>query len=423
MPSVNYGQTAQYHKATPNACLSVASLVPAPPEASTGKKLLTAVLVNMPDPQATSSVRLLVEPNGTDCAGPTFDAVLEHFTKVQESVEIHMFVWRSDAIGNEVAQALLDAADRGVRFRIKKDTSAIMYERIEMNRKSLFNKAIPWYLTLYHRLVRPTFPDTYVEDARDASMGDRIMAHANGTMEWPSHTHTKYYIFDEKVMLTGSINVEDRHRGYFDYMVALEDPALVARFRERQTGAVPVDPSRSVEFVANRRDADGNEAFEIKPLIIDLMNEAKESIYVEMAYLGDPEVTEALMKAAHRGIQVTLFVSRHANIGNDLNYAVMHEIMAKSPTKIVLSDTMIHAKLFLFDDQIACFGSANASIFSMQKAVELNLLIQNEPTFLDDLRGLIDRRLATGHEVKDVSELKNYRGWLANLQQFHQKMC
>lgn len=370
----------------------------------------------------SETVKLLVDPQGTDCADPTYATILQHLARVKSSVEIHMFVWRSDQIGNEVAHALLAAAERGVRFHIKKDMTAIMFERNEMNGKSLFNKAIPWYQSLHHKLIRLGFPNTYVEDDNSSTLGDRLMDHANGKFEWPSDTHTKYFIFDDKTMLTGSINIEDRHRRYFDYMVALESPDLIARFRERQTGAVPIDRERSIEFVTNRRHTDGRDVFEIKPIVLDLISSASEFIYVEMAYLGDPDITAALIHAARCGIAVTLFMSRAANIGNDLNYAVMNEIMHKSPTRIVLSETMIHAKLFLFDNRIACFGSANASIFCMQKAVELNLLIQNETAFLSELRDLIARRLATGQEVSDVAELRDYRSWLASLEWLHQKL-
>ena len=53
-----------------------------------------------------------------------------------------MYVWRSDVIGNAIGEALLAAAERGVRIRILKDTGAFLYERSEMNRKSFFNKPL-----------------------------------------------------------------------------------------------------------------------------------------------------------------------------------------------------------------------------------------------------------------------------------------
>ena len=111
--------------------------------------------------------------------------------------------------------------ERGVQVRIKKDIGAFMYERTEMNRKSFFNVALPASKRLMYKLSGLTFPDTHVEDDYDDHLGRQVMAHENVTMEWVNYTDTKYYIFDQQVMITGSINIEDRHRGYRDYMIEI----------------------------------------------------------------------------------------------------------------------------------------------------------------------------------------------------------
>ncbi|NIP94740.1 MAG: phosphatidylserine/phosphatidylglycerophosphate/cardiolipin synthase family protein, partial [Akkermansiaceae bacterium] len=113
-----------------------------------------------------------------------------------------------------------------------------MCEAIEMNRKSFFTRPIPWLKRFFYRLIAPTFPDTYVEDDYTSELGDRIQAHPNVTIEWVNKTHTKYYIFDERLLVTGSINIEDRHQHYFDYMIALNDRETVKRMRQRLAGEV-----------------------------------------------------------------------------------------------------------------------------------------------------------------------------------------
>ena len=83
-----------------------------------------------------NSLTLLCDPNADDGANATFVRVIQCMDTAKKSIEIHMFVWRNDAIGNEIGKAVLRAAKRGVRIKIKKDRGAIMYERIEMNRPS-----------------------------------------------------------------------------------------------------------------------------------------------------------------------------------------------------------------------------------------------------------------------------------------------
>ncbi len=87
-------------------------------------------------------IRLLVDRDQSDGAAATFDAVEHQVGLAAESIDIFMFVWRNDEIGNQLGQAVLAAAERGISVKVIKDRAAIMYERIEMNRKSLSELAV-----------------------------------------------------------------------------------------------------------------------------------------------------------------------------------------------------------------------------------------------------------------------------------------
>jgi cardiolipin synthase A/B len=358
-------------------------------------------------------IDLLINPEGSDGAAPTFDRVIAELRSSQRSVEIHMFVWRDDAIGNTIGTEVLAAADRGVRILIRKDLGAIMYERIEMNRKSFFPTPLPLATRLKHRLMGLTFPKTFVRDEYDGSLGRAVIAHPNVTLEWVKHTHTKYYIFDDRLMLTGSINIEDRHCGYNDYMVALTGEDRIAQFRQQLAPA----SHRELNFVANRA-AD----FAIKPLILQLLSTARQSVYIEMAYIGDPDVMAAIADSANRGVRVTILFSRKANIGNDINYLALRALYQNAPIEVYLTDTMIHAKLMLFDRETVLLGSANLSVFSMEAAEELDVLIRHTPDFVASLEPEIARRLAAGQCVTTERELRGFNRTLAGLQQLHQRL-
>ena len=123
----------------------------------------------------TAAISLLSDLGDPDGAAMTFRHVLGRIRDARETIEIHMFVWRSDGIGNEIGRAVLAAADRGVKIRITKDTGAFMYERIEMNRKSFLNKAISPFARLRLAAIARRFPDTRVEDDYDDRLGHEIM--------------------------------------------------------------------------------------------------------------------------------------------------------------------------------------------------------------------------------------------------------
>ena len=367
--------------------------------------------------EGTEPIRLLAGDG--DGAAPTFDRVEELLAEAERSVEIFMFVWRNDEIGNRLGRAVLAAARRGVRIRIKKDVAAVMYERIEMNRKSFFHLPLPTLRRWKFRVFGLTFPDTYVEDDFDDEVGAAVMSHPNVEIDWVHHTHTKYYIFDERVMLTGSINVEDRHRGYQDHMFEIAGEEHVRRFRERDAGLVDLDPEREIDFLLNRIMPAGHE-LEIKPRMIAALDEAVESVYIEMAYIGDPDLSQAIVSAAGRGVEITMLFSREANIGDDLNWRALHRICRRAPVQVVITDKMVHSKLMLIDNRQVIAGSANLSVFSMRKAVELDVVVRGLPRFLESVQAESRRRIAEGHPVESPDGLKPYNRVMAGLQQLHQ---
>ena len=50
----------------------------------------------------SASIRLLSDLSDADGAAMTFDRVLQRIRDASESIVIHMFVWRNDAIGNQI---------------------------------------------------------------------------------------------------------------------------------------------------------------------------------------------------------------------------------------------------------------------------------------------------------------------------------
>ena len=49
-------------------------------------------------------IRLLADPGNPDGAAETFDTVQQQIGAAEESIEIFMYVWRNDEIGNRLGQ-------------------------------------------------------------------------------------------------------------------------------------------------------------------------------------------------------------------------------------------------------------------------------------------------------------------------------
>jgi len=368
------------------------------------------------------NVSLLNNAKEADGAEKTFSTVIESINTASSYIEIHMYVWRSDAIGNAIGDALCKAADRGVKIHIKKEHSALMYEWIEMNRKSYLPSKVSRFQKLWWNLIRTTFPKTFTEDEFLDGAGKKLIDKKNVTIEWIKgvKTHQKYYSFDNKHLITGSINIEERHRGYYDYMLHVNEYKLVEHFNARMTDETAFNLDRNIEFIFNQ-PKDQKNRFEIKPILIQLIDEAKEQIYIEVAYIGDHQIDEAIIRAANRNVTVDLILSKAANIGNENNYRRAERIMKRSSAKIYLSPKMIHSKMLAFDRKIVVSGSANLSIFSMQYSGELNIYLK-DVKIVNDFLKVADARKLSCDEVTDVRSLENYSSIIAFLQEFHQKL-
>lgn len=68
-----------------------------------------------------------------------FPRIIEKIESAEKSIMIGMFVWREDRIGNQIAEKLLEAANRGVSVHIIKDKLGMVFELAEENKKSLFH--------------------------------------------------------------------------------------------------------------------------------------------------------------------------------------------------------------------------------------------------------------------------------------------
>ena len=147
---------------------------------------------------------------------------------------------------------------------------------------------------------------------------------------------------------------------------------------------------------------------------------AGKHVFLEKPMASTAEDCQAIVDAAARGVEVTMLFSRKANIGDDINWRALHGICRRAPVQVVITDKMIHSKLVLVDGRQVIAGSANFSVFSMRKAIELDVVIRGLPGFLESVQAESRRRIAESHPVDSPGGLKPYNRLLAGMQQLHQ---
>jgi cardiolipin synthase A/B len=264
------------------------------------------------------------------------------------SIVVQMFIWKDDETGRRMASAILEAADRGVKVDISKEAVGDFFEFAGDFLGTKHSQAMPWRRFWKHQNIRVTY----------ASNGD----------------HAKVYVIDDQILVLTGMNVADEYRyAWHDYMVELRGSRFIERYLARNLGALN---GKAVQVIMNTDDEKG-----IRPMIMKLLAEAKESLTIEHCYLSDPEVIDALIAASHREVSVTVILPQRTDFHHHANMQSVGRMIAEgngSFLTVLLYPGMFHGKIILADHGTAFLGSANLMKSSLDEMGEVNVLIRGK---------------------------------------------
>jgi len=345
-----------------------------------------------------------------------FPRIIEQIEKAEKSIVITMFVWREDKIGNQIAEKLLEAANRGVNIHIIKDKLGMVFELAEENKKSLFHNEFDFILMIKAMFIDRFYPmegkSKYHKQTK-SPIYQQLIHNENIKTDKDNvrNDHSKYYIFDESTLITGGMNIEDKSiytdvegKEYIDFMVELNSKNYVEKFYDKINYVNWQNQEAGIEFIVNLKN-NIKSNFEIKDKILELLSSAQKSVTLLMAYIGEKEVTDKIIEIANKGIEITILLPEKANLQNDLNMKTLKKLMKETDNKInaYLSKKMVHAKMIIIDEKIVTLGSANINKNGMTKLSELNVLLDKS-----NYRGF-DEKLKTSLEenFKDAAKVTN----------------
>lgn len=347
------------------------------PLADFNKETLLASHNYLPEDISDNS-RLLVDGE------EAFAAIFNNIRSAKQNILVHSFIWRDDKIGNMLAKHLLEAAERGVKVIIEKDKLGALHEKAEENQLSFFHKKANPSLWIKQFFLEKLYahPGKFGQKP-SISYSNQLTKHPNIIVKAENikNDHSKYFIFDKRVLILGSINIEDKEvfydaagREYSDYMIELTGRSFVQQFMEELSGAQPPANSQ-IEFIVNQYQP--VRQFEVKSEILSLLRTAQKLVIIQNSYWGDKEILKRLAETATRGIPVEIFVPQAANLQTDLNLKSMRWLLENSnpKPKIYLHENMLHAKLMLVDNEYLLLGSSNLNSVSLDKMQEINVLV------------------------------------------------
>ncbi len=277
---------------------------------------------------ATGSQQLLVMPD--DGAKPVLDLIDSAKTSIR--FKIYLFTYR------DARKALIKAANRGVDVRVMIDPEPVGGG--ESNAESY-----------------------------------RLLKEGGVTVKWApgafKHNHEKSLVIDDQSALIATFNFTrssfTRNR---EYAVLTSEPDVVADVAAifdadwAGEGVQISDDSPLVVSPVNSRQR-----------ITSLIANAQERLWLEEATLLDEDMTQALVNAAKRGVDVR-FLAPHRD-DNDVAADNLARLADAGGQVALLEQPYIHAKAILVDGKRAFIGSENLTFTSLELNRELGILTES----------------------------------------------
>lgn len=356
-----------------------------------------------------------------------FPEILRCIEEARSSIGINMFIWRDDEIGNRIAAAVLAAAERGVQVDISVDRYGVVLEKAEECKKSFFHKRQTLPEKIRTAVLERLYPMPGApKRARDeeTALYRAVMNHPNIRVERDKFKadHSKFYIFDDKTVILGGINIEDKENGadmqgrvYQDYMVKMVGREYVESLRFSLAGR----GGRGENWFFGANTKAPVRRFDMERLYLAVIGDAKEELLITMAYFSPlPQFLEAITAACRRGVRVTVLVPEQANFQNDTNRKTVKKLLKMTDNGITVhfSPKMVHTKLVANENWVS-FGSCNITKKAFRQLDELNLFLPRSSETAEELMENVRENHTLSHSVNDWRAVK-YNCLLAWLEGF-----
>ena len=285
------------------------------------------------------------------CSASICREIIDNIKKAHNTIDIAVYGYSRIP---EIEAALKSALSRGVKIRLVYD----------LNSKG-----------------ENIYPDTSILTSlltNNKSDGKSQMAN--------SIMHNKFYIFDNKTVITGSANLSHTDMSGYNtnsvIVINSEDAAKIytAEFEQMYNGKFHIDKTKtdrkSIKFdntVLNIYFSPQDKS--LRNGVIPLIKGAKNYIFIPTFLITDKNVTDALINAKNRGVDIKI-------IADALNASAIHSKHKELRENGILVKTenyagKMHSKSMIIDDMYTVIGSMNFSNSGENKNDENLVIIKN----------------------------------------------
>lgn len=313
-------------------------------------------------------------------SGHYIDRLVKDIDAARHHVHLLTYIYRDDATGRKVAEALGRAAKRGVACRVLADGSG----------------SADFFGTLAPKMRERGIE---VRDALPSRFFRRTLARID------VRNHRKLVVIDGAIAHTGSQNICDLDYGYgrygrwIDLTARLTGPLVMQLqllfFEDwvAETGEMPASdpdlfpaPEHTGPIVAQAiPSGPGRREEAFRDVILSAINEANERIVMVTPYLiPDPPTQLALRLRAVAGVQVDVIIPEKTNsfLVSAAAKSVLEELLDAGANVHLHQKGLLHVKALTIDESLTIFGSGNFDRRSFRLNYELNLLAHGKDVTL-----------------------------------------
>ena len=337
-----------------------------------------------------------------DAAEPILHSIIADIDQARHFCHLEFYIWNEGGTADEVCEALMRAAARGVACRVLLD--AMGSSRFLKSRwvKRLKASGVEMAVALSVSPVRMFF------------------------VRFDLRLHRKIVVIDDEIAYTGSFNLVDprffkQEAGvgqWVDAMARIEGPAVLilnAVFRwdwEVETGhdlnagpgpaKMEIDanqgPAACVQVVPSGPGRAGDSVHQL--LLMAIYTARQELSMTTPYFVPDEAVTSALVSAARRGVAVTLILPAK-NDSRLVHYTCrshFDELLAAGVRIFGFQGGLLHTKSAVIDREISLFGTVNLDVRSFWLDFEVTICVY-DPQFAERLLALQQKYINDSQEI------------------------
>lgn len=330
-----------------------------------------------------------------------FQACLQDIHAAKKTIDIEMYIFSNDNLGNKIADALYEAAKRGVKVRILIDGAGSPLWGGTVDKKLEDAGA---QVRIFH-----PFPWGFWQWSRSKIRLPFILKIIYLILKINSRNHRKVFMFDNAIAYVGSFNISDchidkDHQGnvWRDTGIRLQHVDLKPLLDAFEGVWNHRDPQERIKEIF--RHVNTNPIFRLNNSwhrrrilyknLLRRITQCKQRIWITNAYfVPDNILLKKLKDAASRNVDVRILLPQKSDIFI-MPWASMtfYSSLLKAGVRIFeYTPSMLHAKTLMLDEW-TIVGSSNLNHRSLLHDLEIDVNIQLpaskqqiEQQFLQDL--------------------------------------